>query len=82
MMVLPNQLSEENGKALGLRYEPESDRLHLMVAVNFSKKKMRLGKDLSRQEVRAHVPDPLTRRELLSQVSGLYDPPPSALQCL
>lgn len=76
MMVLPNQLSEEDNKALGLGYDPESDKLHLMVAVNFSKKKkkMRLGENLSRNEVRAHVPNPLTRRELLSQVSGLYDP--------
>ncbi|XP_054611256.1 uncharacterized protein LOC129169152 [Dunckerocampus dactyliophorus] len=76
VMVLPNQLSEENNKALGLGYDPESDKLHLMVAVNFSKKKrkMRLEENLSREEVRARAPDPLTRRELLSQVSGLYDP--------
>lgn len=76
MMVLPNQLSEENNKALGLGYEPESDKLHLMVAVNFSKKKkkMRLGENSSRSKVREQVPNPLTRRELLSQVSGLYDP--------
>lgn len=76
MMVLPNQLSEENNKALGLGYDPESDKLHLMTAVNFSKrkKKMRLGENLSTGEVRAQMPNPLTRRELLSQVSGLYDP--------
>lgn len=76
MMVLPNQLSEENNKALGLGYDPEGDKLHLMTAVNFSKrkKKMRLGENLSKDEVRAQVPNPLTRRELLSQVSGLYDP--------
>lgn len=35
---------------------------------------MRLGHDLLREEVREQTPDPLTRRELLSQVSGLYDP--------
>ncbi|KAJ7999296.1 hypothetical protein DPEC_G00213950 [Dallia pectoralis] len=48
VMVLPNQLSEENSKALGLGYDPESDKLRLMVAVNFSKrkKKMRLGENL------------------------------------
>ncbi|KAM3616578.1 uncharacterized protein V6R79_020293, partial [Siganus canaliculatus] len=56
VMVLPNQLSEGNNKALGLGYDPGSDKLHLMVAVNFSKrkKKMRLGENLSREEVRAH----------------------------
>lgn len=69
VMVLPNQLSEENNKALGLGYDPESDKLRLMVAVNFSKKKMRLGENLLKDEVRAQVPNPLTRRELLSQVS-------------
>ena len=74
-MVLPNQLSEENNKALGLGYDPEHDKLHLMVAVNSKKKKkMRLGVNLSKEEVRAQAPNPLTRRELLSQVSGLYDP--------
>ncbi|KAK7918663.1 hypothetical protein WMY93_009947 [Mugilogobius chulae] len=44
--------------------------------INFSKKKkkMRLGQDLLKEEVRSQTPDPLTRRQLLSQVSGLYDP--------
>lgn len=69
LMVLQNQLSEESSKPLGLGYDPVEDKLHLMVVVNFSKKrkKMRLGENLLKQEVRAHVPDPLTRRELLSQ---------------
>lgn len=76
MMVLLNQLSEEDNKALGLGYDPGGDKLHVMVAVNFSKKKrkMRLGENLSKDEVRTQAPNPLTRRELLSQVSGLYDP--------
>lgn len=75
-MILPNQLTEEDNKALGLGYAIEDDKLHVMVAVNFSKKKkkMRLGQDLLRKEVRTQTPDPLTRRELLSQVSSLYDP--------
>lgn len=75
-MILPNQLSDDDNKALGLGYTIEDDKLHVMVAVNFSKKKrkMRLGQDLQREEVREQTPDPLTRRELLSQVSGLYDP--------
>lgn len=75
-MILPNQLTEDDNKALGLGYTINDDKLHVMVAVNFSKKrrKMRLGQDLLREEVREQTPDPLTRRELLSQVSGLYDP--------
>lgn len=38
------------------------------------KKKMRLRQDLPLDQVRAQTPNPLTRRELLSQISGLYDP--------
>lgn len=75
-MFLPNQLTEDDNKALGLGYTIQDDKLHIMIAVNFSKKrrKMRLGKDLLKGQVRSQVPNPLTRRELLSQVSGLYDP--------
>ncbi|KAL4005116.1 hypothetical protein ACER0C_004829 [Sarotherodon galilaeus] len=75
-MILPNQLTEDDNKALGLGYTINDDKLHVMVAVNFSKKrrKMRLGQDLLTEEVGEQTPDPLTRRELLSQVSGLYDP--------
>ena len=35
---------------------------------------MRLGQNLLQEQVRPQTPDPLTRRELLSQVAGLYDP--------
>nr|XP_054587186.1 uncharacterized protein LOC129152930 [Nothobranchius furzeri] len=75
-IILQNQRTEEDNKALGLGYTIEDDDLHVMVAVNFSKKKkkMCLGQNLLREEVRTQTPDPLTRRELLSQVSSLYDP--------
>lgn len=66
----------EDNKALGLGYDSENDKLHIMATVNFSKKnwKMRLGENLSKEEVRAQAPNPLTRRELQRQVSGLHDP--------
>lgn len=75
-IVLPNQVSEDDNKALGLGYMVEEDKLYVMVGTNFSrrKKKMRLGQDLSQEQIRAHTPNPLTRRELLSQISGLYGP--------
>ncbi len=74
-VILPNQLKDEENKALGLGYTLEDDKFHVMVRINFSKrkKKMRLGQDLLLEKVRAQMPDPLTQRELLSQVSGLYD---------
>ncbi|XP_039456743.1 uncharacterized protein LOC120433854 [Oreochromis aureus] len=75
-IVLPNQMRDEENKALGLGYIVEEDKLHVMVAINFSKKKkkMRVGQDLVQEQIKTHTPNPLTRRELLSQVSGLYDP--------
>ncbi|RXN30024.1 gag-pol fusion poly [Labeo rohita] len=75
-VVLPNQLKDEDNKALGLGYTVEDDKFHIMVRINFSKrkKKMRLGQDPLLGQVRAQTPEPLTQRELLSQVSGLYDP--------
>ncbi|KAK7918661.1 hypothetical protein WMY93_009945 [Mugilogobius chulae] len=38
-MILPNQLTEDDNKALGLGYTIDDDKLHVMSAVNFSKKK-------------------------------------------
>ncbi|XP_054601662.2 uncharacterized protein [Nothobranchius furzeri] len=75
-IILPNQMKEEENKALGLGYIAEDDNLHVMVSINFSKrkKKLRLGKNLTQSEIRDQTPNPLTRRELLSQISGLYDP--------
>lgn len=53
-MILWNQCTEEDNNALGLGYTIEDDKLHIMDAVNFSKKKrkMRVGQGLLREEVR------------------------------
>lgn len=52
------------------------DMLHVVVGINFSrrKRKMQLGQDLLQEQIKTKTPNPLTRRELLSQVAGLYDP--------
>ncbi|XP_052429387.1 uncharacterized protein LOC127970733 [Carassius gibelio] len=75
-VVLPNQLGEGDDKALGVGYLAEEYRMYIMTSVNFSKrkKKVRIGQDLLEEEVRLRTPNPLTRRYLLSQVAGLYDP--------
>ena len=75
-LVLPNQMGDDDNKALGLGYIVGEDRLHVMTSINFSKRKqkMRLGQNLLQEQVRPQTPNPLTRRELLSQVAGLYDP--------
>lgn len=76
VLVLPNQMRDEDNKALGIGYLSEEDKLYILCPINFSKRrgKMRTGQDLSVEEVRLKTPDPLTRRELLSQIAGLYDP--------
>ncbi|XP_076129224.1 uncharacterized protein LOC143110221 [Alosa pseudoharengus] len=75
-LILPNQMRDEENKALGLGYEPESDKLRVLTSVNFSRRrgKMRTGLDLREDEIRGSTPEPLTRRTLLSQIAGFYDP--------
>ncbi|KAL1247062.1 hypothetical protein QQF64_022438 [Cirrhinus molitorella] len=75
-LTLPNQLREEDNKALGVGYLVQEDKLFVMVSINFSsrRKKMRTEIDLTEEVVEVKTPNPLTRRVLLSQVAGLYDP--------
>jgi len=76
ILKLPNQLRDKDNKALGVGYLAEKDTLYITTSINFSKrkKKMRIGQNLLKEEVRTKTPNPLTRRMLLSQVAGLYDP--------
>lgn len=75
-LTLPNQLKEEDNKALGVGYLVQEDKLFVMASINFSRrrKKMRTAVDLTEEEVEVRTPNPLTRRVLLSQIAGLYDP--------
>lgn len=75
-LTLPNQLREEENKALGVSYLVQEDKLFEMVSINFSsrKKKIRTEIDLTEEQVEVKTPNPLTCRILLSQVAGLYDP--------
>lgn len=69
-------MHNEENKALGLGYEAKLDQLRLLTSVNFSKRrgKMRTGLDLKGEEIRDSTLNPLTRRILLSQIAGFYDP--------
>lgn len=75
-LVLPNQMHDRENKALGVGYEPETDKLRLLTSINFSKKigKMRTGLNLSMEDVREGTPNSLTQCILLSQIAALYDP--------
>lgn len=76
VFVLPNQMRKEENKALGVSYLVKEDKLYVMTLINISRRrmKMRVGQDLQEGDVREKIPNPQTRRELLSQVAGLYDP--------
>ena len=58
-MILPNQMCEENNKALGLGYMVEEDKLNVMVGINVSRrrKNMRLGQNLLQEEIQAQTPN-------------------------
>lgn len=74
--MLPNQLNEEDDKALGIGYLAGKEKLYVMTSVNFSKRKKKLRTEQNRleEEVSMKTPNSLTRKYLLSQVAGLYDP--------
>lgn len=55
-------------------YLAELDKLYFMTSISFSKKKVRLGQTLQKEEVRVKTTNPLTRRQLFSQIPSLYNP--------
>ncbi len=67
-------MHDDNNKTLGLPFHGRHAPCNEVDTFLKEKKKMRLGQNLSHEQVRAQTPKPLTRRELLSQVSGVYDP--------
>ncbi|KAG7473943.1 hypothetical protein MATL_G00101290 [Megalops atlanticus] len=62
-MVLPNQMGDDDNKALGLGYIVEEDKLHVMTSIDFSKrkKKMRLGQNLLQEQYNKNYQDLNTR---------------------
>ena len=73
---LPNALKENESTALGLGYKVGEDFMYVRSSINFSKKiqKMRMGPDLSEDKIEANLPTPLTKRIVLSQLIGTFDP--------
>ena len=66
----------ESVAVLGVWWHPTEDFLHFKVRLNFSPKRrgIRTGPDITIRELRDITPDLLTRRRLLEQVMGLFDP--------
>lgn len=67
-IILPNQMRDEDSKALGVGCQMEEDKLYILTSVNFYKRKKKIH--LTRSRCTSKL-SPLTRRELLSQVAGL-----------
>ena len=57
-------------------WDPWEDVFFYRVKLNFSRKrgKIREGPDLQRDDIPAHIPVKLTRRIVLSQLNGFFDP--------
>lgn len=61
-LTLPNQMSGEDNKALGLGYVVEENKLYVTNSINFlRRKKMRLGQNLLHKQVRSQTPNALMR---------------------
>ena len=63
-------------RVLGMGWNPFKDVLCYRVKLNFSKKKRKVHTqpEISQQEIPAGIPEMLTKRMVLSQVNGIYDP--------
>ena len=61
---------------LGVSWSPEEDNISFQATLNFSVKKrgQRTGPNLKREEVPGLLPTTLTKRLVLQQVMGIYDP--------
>ena len=63
-------------QVLGVSWDPRADNIFFKPSLNFSAKKrgIRSGPDLKAEQVPEALPSTLTRRIVLEQVMGIYDP--------
>ena len=69
-------LTKDNNIVLGVLWQPSSDTIHFDMRLNFSKKvkKQRIGPDLTKMDIPDKIPSKLTKRIVMSQLNGIYDP--------
>ena len=76
VMEVCSKANTEFSKVLGIVWNPSNDTFQFVIKLNFSKRhrKIREGADLMAEDVPAQIPRVLTKRAILSQVNGIYDP--------
>ena len=74
--TINKEVNNGKSKVLGTHWNPVEDQFKFKVRLNFSPKrrKVRTGPDLSLDQLTACIPTILTKRIILSQVNGIYDP--------
>ena len=76
MDVCTKEVSNENSKVLGMHWKPMMDQFVFKVQINFSPKhrKVKTGPNLSLEQFKSSSPTDITKRMILSQINGIYDP--------
>ena len=75
-MQVCNDPTKTESKVLGVKWDVLNDQLYFKVKLNFSQRhrKIRTEPDIREEELPERIPNVLSKRSLLSQVNGIYDP--------
>tara|TARA_B110001454_G_scaffold196478_1_gene199376 strand:- start:542 stop:6220 length:5679 start_codon:yes stop_codon:yes gene_type:complete len=76
VMKLGQDSKETQSRVLGVGWNPSKDDLQFETKINFSAKRrnIHVGSNITKDEIEKEVPAKLTRRMILSQVNGIFDP--------
>ena len=76
--VVVTLIEKDDGKekVLGIIWNPVEDRIYYNAKLNFSKRvaNLYIERDLLLERLPEGIPSVLTKRQILSQINGIYDP--------